>query len=338
MRPVPWMAAALGVLSARSAFAFPSSRLVYSRDQGAERCPDEEMVRREVASRLGYDPFFPTADRVIVAQVAPSAKGFRATVDLLDKAGIVRGRRELRSPGRDCAELLKSIALAISIAIDPDAVDTRQPAADADTSSAEIFVAPPIPAQPAKQPRALPLTAKSEPPPEPLDVTPSHFTRGLNDDGGWALVVGAGARVASGVAPSTSSGGTLLFGANWRWLALLLEATADLPASNEVVSTNLFATSLLVCGQTHLLFGCAISSLGTLFANAQRGDRAGYAAVGARAGLSIPLGRLLAIRVYLEADVPIGWRDTTLALNGSEVWRLPAYSGAAGTQVVMRFP
>ena len=46
---------------------FPSSRFVYARGEGAELCPDEAQVRLAVAARLGYDPFFPSAEKTIVA-------------------------------------------------------------------------------------------------------------------------------------------------------------------------------------------------------------------------------------------------------------------------------
>ncbi|MEO6602920.1 MAG: hypothetical protein ABIQ16_23750, partial [Polyangiaceae bacterium] len=47
------------------AWAFPTSRLVYARGPGAEQCPEQSVVRAAVASRLGYDPFFPSSDKTI---------------------------------------------------------------------------------------------------------------------------------------------------------------------------------------------------------------------------------------------------------------------------------
>src|SRR4051794_4640258 len=65
-------AAILSVVSAlfaAEAGASPASRLVYSRGVGAESCADESALRAAVATRLGYDPFFPWAPITVVAQI-----------------------------------------------------------------------------------------------------------------------------------------------------------------------------------------------------------------------------------------------------------------------------
>jgi hypothetical protein len=120
------MSAISTCLIGSAATAFPTSRLTYVRNKGAELCPPEEVVRTEVATRLGYDPFFVWAERTIVAQVWREPKGYRAAVQLVDAKGLVSGSRALRSQSDDCSELVKAAALAISISIDPDSV-TRAP-------------------------------------------------------------------------------------------------------------------------------------------------------------------------------------------------------------------
>jgi hypothetical protein len=40
--------------SVPAAYGFPTSRLTYSRDVAAQRCPDEAFLRRAVAARLGW--------------------------------------------------------------------------------------------------------------------------------------------------------------------------------------------------------------------------------------------------------------------------------------------
>jgi len=49
--------AACGLHSA-TARAVPSARLVYSRTESAESCPDESALRAAVAARIGYDAFY----------------------------------------------------------------------------------------------------------------------------------------------------------------------------------------------------------------------------------------------------------------------------------------
>src|SRR6185369_6255773 len=86
---------------------------------GAERCVDEEGLRRAVAARLGYDPFFPWAKVSVVAHVRKDPGAYRAEVTLVDEGGVSRGTRALSSEGDDCAPLVGALALSISLALDP---------------------------------------------------------------------------------------------------------------------------------------------------------------------------------------------------------------------------
>src|SRR5204863_2165770 len=110
---------ALSTLLATPARGAPSARLTYVRAVGAEQCVDEEGLRRAVAARLGYDPFFPWARVTVVAHVRKDVGAYRAEVTLVDEAGVSRGKREITSPGDDCAPLGAALALTISIALDP---------------------------------------------------------------------------------------------------------------------------------------------------------------------------------------------------------------------------
>lgn len=74
---VPVLVASLGI--AREASASPSARLLYVRNVGAEGCPDESALRKSVAARLGYDPFFPWATTTVLATI--------------DRAGLATARR-----------------------------------------------------------------------------------------------------------------------------------------------------------------------------------------------------------------------------------------------------
>src|SRR5688500_224004 len=103
-------------LCASSSLASPSAKLVYVRGGGAETCPDEGELRRAVASRIGYDPFFPVAQKTVIAQVSKAPQGYRARVQIVAEDGTVRGERELGTKGQDCGERVGAIALAISVA------------------------------------------------------------------------------------------------------------------------------------------------------------------------------------------------------------------------------
>ncbi len=121
------------LVAAGSAEASPSAKLVYVRGPGAEGCPGEAELRKAVATRIGYDPFFPTASKTVIAQVTRSPVGYRSHVQIVGDDGNVRGDRELASKGDDCAEIVSTVALAVSIALDdldeppPSAVPTPTP-------------------------------------------------------------------------------------------------------------------------------------------------------------------------------------------------------------------
>src|SRR4051812_40160467 len=65
------LAASLAAATARA--EGPAARLVYARAPGTESCADEATLRRAVAARVGYDPFFPFAKQTVVVRFATSA-------------------------------------------------------------------------------------------------------------------------------------------------------------------------------------------------------------------------------------------------------------------------
>jgi hypothetical protein len=144
----------LGVL------ASPQARLVYGRAGAAvDRCPDEAALRRAVAARIGYDPFFPSSPIAIVATFTAKNDLLIAHIRLIDEQGNAKGVRELHAAKLDCQSLFETVALTISIAIDPQAL-ARQAAP------------PPVPAPAPPSAAAAPSasaapTAETPPPPEP---------------------------------------------------------------------------------------------------------------------------------------------------------------------------
>ncbi|HEY5958017.1 MAG TPA: hypothetical protein VIV60_15750 [Polyangiaceae bacterium] len=120
----------LVTLLAEPAVAGLSARLVYLRSGTAETCPDQSALKHAVAKRLGYDPFLLSAPHMIVAELSGESGVLRARARLLDENGVVLGSRELTGQSQDCSELIASLALAISLTLDPLVA-----AADAPTSA-----------------------------------------------------------------------------------------------------------------------------------------------------------------------------------------------------------
>ncbi|HJL18642.1 MAG TPA: hypothetical protein RMH99_23475 [Sandaracinaceae bacterium LLY-WYZ-13_1] len=104
--------------------------------RGAEGCPAEPALAADVERRLGYDPFRPPFGQSLEGVVA-RAEG-RWTVTLLnrDADGALLGRRELSSEQPACAALGDAVALAIALAIDPEAAMRAPTPATPDPSPA----------------------------------------------------------------------------------------------------------------------------------------------------------------------------------------------------------
>jgi hypothetical protein len=327
-------------LATRSAgvAAFPSSRLLYARGEGAESCPDESAMRRAVATRLGYDPFFPAADKTIHARIVRDRGELRGVVELVDARGIEQGRREFKTSPDQCEELAATMALAISIAIDP-------------TSATTAPQARPPPVQDRASPEEAPKPETSQPPP----VAPPPGDRPLRDglalapEGRRPLELSPGLAITLGLgtAPTTAVGFVASLGVRRGSMSLTLEGRRDLPASIDLVpgpgtiTTSIWAVGLAPCLHPNAAFFCAVGSLGAL-----RGEgtglvssRAGaglHAAVGARVGVEVPIFTGLFFRPQVDLLAALARAEVTV--DGRSVWKTPsaAVIGAAG--IAGRFP
>jgi hypothetical protein len=314
------------VLAVAGAHASPSARIVYARGKGAEACPSEAELRKAVAVRLGYDPFFPTATKTVVAQVSRAPQGYRARVQIVGDDGNVRGERELATAGDDCGELITAIALAVSLALDD--LDKIEPSPPDDPHPA----AQPVDAPPVSERERTP-SAEAPPAPAPPAAPQPPY----------AVMVGA--TLAAGVAPSPSLGigiaGTIRSGV----FAARLDARIDAPASTDIspgtVSTNAVSASIDGCLRGDSLFACAGPGFGWIFTRttgiARPGsDSSPFFLVVARAGLDIPIST----RLFVEPSIE-GFTNLTrhhVDVDGARVYTMPVIGGAAAFEVGGRFP
>lgn len=200
------IATGLGVCVPSAAHASPSARIVYQRGAGAERCPDEAVLRATVAARLGYDPFRDEDERTVRARVTrPMGGPFRADLELVDRDGASQGKRQLISQSGECDELFLAMTLAIGIAIDPLHDGAPPPSAPAPATVVPALPPPPIapsaaPAAPAVRDRA--------------SESPARATRGVRFVP-WAAALGS-----VGIVPGPSWGA--LIGVRGQWTAFSL--------------------------------------------------------------------------------------------------------------------
>ncbi len=308
------------VLAAPAALAAPSARLAYVRAPGAEGCVDEEGLRKAVAARLGYDPFFPWAKVTVVAHVRKEGGGFKAEVTLVDEAGVSRGARALHAPGDDCRPLVGALALSISLALDPLSL-TRPPG--------EKVEPPKPPPEPdvGGAPEAPP--ARVEPPAPPAREPPPPVEEGPPPLRGFLSAGGLGS---AGVTPGLAPGGLVRVSLERGGWSVGLEASATGPTSRGAdtggrVKAWLAEGRLLGCGAiASPFFGCTFVAAGPLVAEGD-GLRVTRSAIlplvdaGARLGARGWVAPWLRVEGFAEASLLLTRR--ALQVDGKDAYRQP---------------
>jgi hypothetical protein len=330
-----------------SAGATPSARLVYSRTTEAASCPDESELRSAVATRFGYDPFFPSARQAVIVQISRQRARYIARVQLLDEQGITHGARELSSDHRDCSEIFDAVALAIAIALDAASKSTP-PSEPAQESPAPPAPAPAVTAQP---------TASSEPmPPSSPAPSPSSEARGSARP---ALLprllvdVGIDALGSVGMVPSPTPGMSIFARGRAKSWSLSIEVRADLPQSmarsvmlgGGRVQSWVASAGLAPCFHAGYIDACAVAMLGSIQASGLDIDprfskTAVFVATGVRLGVEWPSAARYALRLHVDGVANLHRVRLMLgqATSGDEVWPAPAFAGTLGIGVVARFP
>jgi hypothetical protein len=276
----------------------PRARLSYSRLRGAEHCPDDESLRNAVSARLGYPAFEESAAVSIAARVSASATGLEGQVEINGK-----GERRFFSAERNCQELSSTMALAISIAIDPQSLTRPRPVA----SSSPPEVAP------------VPKTVPQEP------------------ESSTELTATAGAVASVASAPAVAPGFVVGIHARWHSFSIGGETRVDLPAAGQNLAgrfnTYLLIGSLLPCLHRSHFGACGVVSGGALRAAGEdlsdsRRVTLPYFALGARLQGEVSFGRAFFIRAHLEASAPV--TRASLAIGETEVWANPPVCGSIG--------
>ncbi len=308
--------AAAAVALPRVALARRTARLDHGRDAGAEACPSDAALAARVAERLGYDPFRSGAAATVRVRFTRDGDLLRGVVEMRDARGPA-GRRELSSDRPDCADLADSVALTVSILLDPPTVPGR------DVPSAT---------PPAPPPPEAPLHPGAPPPPLP-------------DGPRTALRFGTGVSGAVGFAPGPTSGLYLAAGVLRGPWSLDLEGRIDLPAERGyeagTVRASIRLGELVPCWHFGAPFACLVVGAGALSAEGRdvkspRHVDTFYALAGARAGVEFALvGPVLA---RLSADVVASLTRPTVAIGNVDAWTVPPVGALVAAGLVGRFP
>ena len=280
------------------AHAAASVHLVHSRAPGAEsHARTKEDLRRAVAARVGYDPFFAWARKTVVSTMAPDDRGgFVANVMLVDEQGREHGARVLHTDGA-CDELRDATALTIAIAIDPHSLVAPASPSSAPTASPSP-VPPPAPSTPASAPEPV-IAAPAERAVIACRATPFGPARARDErrcgrllrDGAIAArgpLVGGVVALGMAVAEASKRGWT---------------RPATVPARGDgQVTTWLGSATLLVCGHTGPVFACGLwpGRLAGVVGGGRdecRSSTDPWVAAGGRFGVLVPFARAASFRV-----------------------------------------
>jgi hypothetical protein len=299
------------------------ARLVYAQGPGSEGCPRESVLRAEVAARLGYDPFTPSAGRSVRVSVARAGATYHGHLGLYDPSGSLSGERRLEAA--HCGELVSSLAVAAAMGIDPFAFERPHTPA-------------PVPAPAPSESAFAPTPPSALATPEARAETPSPARTPAGDAGGelrfGAFAAGLGSL---GTAPAVAAGALVGVELRGRASSVALEGRADAPASTSTpygeVTSSLLLGSIVPCLWLRPVGVCLVGSVGAIrgegsaVAFPARASGA-YGAVGARAMVQFELSKAIWLRPLFEVDAPI--TRMTLRLQGFDAWTTPAVSATLG--------
>jgi len=315
-----------------------ATRLEYARSSGAASCPDRSALKSAVSKRLGYDPFFPAARQGIVVEIVAQEGALRAQLRLVDENGMIVGSRELREQAEHCDELVASLALAISIALDPSAALGEPPASPEKAPSAAT-ASDETPPEPALE------SAAQEHPPTPRRTREERPNTAPENREGLRLGVRSSLFANIGSAPVLAFGYRLGFDLAREGYRIAAEFSQQLPASKQLpdgggARASLLAGTLAPCLANEILAGCGLLSFGALQTHGE--DIANpvshgtfYAAIGGRIEYTPKLvGQL---RLLTQLDVQKSLTPISLQLVGEEVWRTPFLTFAAGIGLSLHF-
>lgn len=313
----------------------PAARLEYSVADGMENCPSMEGVRARIAAHLGYDPIRDDAERNVSLSLRMRDGLALAAIEISNPGDQPR-LRELAGEG--CEALVASAVLTLAIAIDP----TGAGAPDSQTHNDDARRGTSVNESGRTQ---SPVATDNEVPPFKKGTGSDGTVRGAAPSDDPLILSGmAGALGSVGAAPQATPGFTAAFAFRWDALEVGIGGRNDFSATvrgeGGEATGSVLAAELTGCGFLSPLFGCGIAQAGAFFGS---GDDFAtnesitkvYVAVGVRAGVELPLVRPLHFRIYIDGLAPLARTDLLVA--ETRVWRMPAFSGAMGFQLVLRF-
>jgi len=305
-----------------------AARLQYTLSSGAERCPDARTIEQAVSTRLGYPVFErepPT--RWVRVQIGATPRGLRAKLEVLGEGDVSLGARAIESSA-DCGELASTLALAISIALDPTQMLAPKVAPEAVAEPCPVCpVCPPLQAIDVER---APAVAADPPAPDP----PSFE--------GYGMAVGP--TLGIGVLPKVSGAGHMELFARWTRISVHAGGVIHPGAGVDGIDAQLLMGQLALCARMvnwpgiigSLCAAASVGSLGGYQAANDDHDTSLSAAGGAQARVAADL--IGPVFGEARADLEANFIRTTLRVGDAPAWTTPPFWAQLSLSVGVRFP
>jgi len=321
----------LGWARVASAADPPSAVLEFS---GGAACLSEGEFRRQVAERMGYDPFRASAPRVLSIRVGGRGP-YRGELLLRGSLGDEIGRRALEDA--DCEALRDALVLAVTLGIDPLAAMPKPSSPPKETAPPVILLERPAAPSP-----TLPVTEEAD--------------RGLPTRPSPPLLLRAsvGAQLFAGLTPGDVPGPSGSIGLRYGRFGLDVEGVTTLSGSSRTSAGGAEATAtvgtLLPCYRVLVSGGfgadlCGELTGGALFSRGTDVSRAGsrtdpLVLAGLRLAGEWRFSRVLGVALFLQGSIPFEHDELTVDVAGAPavVWKTPAASATGGLSMFALFP
>jgi hypothetical protein len=319
-------------------------------------CPDLSDFSRNVSRQLGYDPFRASGDSRVLVQIAPTKRGFEASIKWSDASGRWVGERQLRSQSPACDEIAANVAFAVAVQI--QLLGTLAPAAgNANAAGAapsgerttEAAGTPNAGTPNAGTSNANPQNAKAQSGNGSSQAAGSASTSEATAKGArrkrFGFSLGLGPSLGLAIAPKATGIGRLFGRYRLDWLSLELGVDAALPANRTEAdgsgfSLRRFAAGTAACGHIEPFAGCVTATLGRLEARGFGVDkRASPVGLFSQVGVRLTATYEFGARYFAAARVeglmmPATWR---VRLNERIVWTTPRIGGLIGLDLGLNF-
>lgn len=325
-----WSSPASLHAQATRAVTRPQATLVFEGAAGTETCASEATLRELVAGRLGYDPFVSEASRHVRVQVLTPRRGRLAVRIETTRPDGGRGEREFVGTVAECNVLVESAVFAVSIAIDPAALQPQPVVIEAPEPVALPEPVPMVEPEPVALPEPVPIV-EPEPAPLPAAEDSVHVAVSLGISGSLGASIGIASLGAS-------------FGPEVRYrdFRVALTFRGDVPNGMAVgggnIEAHLLAGDLAACGLVSPFFACGLLTVGVLRGQGQgfavnREVLLPHAALGARAGLETRIAGPLSVRAQL--DLLAHLTSPSLLVSDMSAWKMGAVSAVLGLAAVL---